>query len=293
MSYRFPVYRSIAALLIASCATTLHAQETETTATASIVSPNPSPAPRKATYTACNVDKPYIAITFDDGPHGALTPKLLDMLKERKIKATFFVVGTCAAEYPDIIKRIHDEGHELANHSWNHTNLAKLSTDGVRSQIQKTNDIVEKTTGVKMTLLRPPYGSFREAQRQWAVTEMGMPSILWAVDPMDWRDRSSSLVRDRIVSNTKAGDIILCHDIHATTVNAMPSTLDQLTARGFQFVTCSELIAMDKPVEKPTPVAKSSPAASETTRNKEKGEEPASPSASPEASPTKHRQVTR
>ena len=213
--------------------------------------PQPSPARAPATksnsYTSCNVEGPCIAMTFDDGPNAQLTPKLLDMLKERGIKATFFVVGQNAAEYPDILRRMADEGHEIANHSWSHPALTKLGGEGVRKQIENTNNAIFAATGKRPVLMRPPYGATSSTLNRRLTEEYGLKVILWSVDPLDWKYRNSNRVYNYIVQNTQPGSIILSHDIHATTVAAMPETLDALLAKGYKFVTVSELIAMEVP----------------------------------------------
>jgi len=192
-------------------------------------------------------------MTFDDGPHAENTPRLLDMLKKRDIKATFFVVGQCVVEYPAIMKRIVAEGHEIANHSWSHPLLTKMGEDAVTTQIQKTHDAIVETTGVTPKLFRPPYGGFSLNQRNWANKKWGYQIILWDVDPLDWKYRNAARVHSEIMKQTVPGSIVLSHDIHKTTVDAMPETLDALAAKGFKFVTVSELLAMDRPV---TPGAK-------------------------------------
>jgi peptidoglycan-N-acetylglucosamine deacetylase len=206
-----------------------------------------SPAPKSNYYTSCNVDGPYIAMTFDDGPSSQLTPRLLDILKERGIKATFFVVGQNAAEFPDILRRMADEGHEIANHSWSHPALTKLGAEGVRKQIENTNNAISAATGKRPVLMRPPYGATNSALNKRLAEEYGLKVILWSVDPLDWKYRNSNRVYNYIVQNTQSGSIILSHDIHATTVAAMPETLDALLAKGYKFVTVSELIAMEVP----------------------------------------------
>ena len=216
----------------------------------------PVPAGQKQiTFSQCRVDGPYVAMTFDDGPHAANTPRLLDMLKQRNIKATFFVVGQCAAEYPAIMKRIVAEGHEVANHSWSHPQLSRMGEGSVTEQLQKTHDAIVNTTGIAPKVMRPPYGAFTANQRAWANGKWGYKIILWDVDPLDWKVRNAEHVKSEILHHTVAGSIILSHDIHKSTVDAMPDTLDGLTGRGFKFVTVSELLAMDKPaVAKPKPV---------------------------------------
>jgi peptidoglycan/xylan/chitin deacetylase (PgdA/CDA1 family) len=222
-------------------------------------------APRPALkhgYSAIHVDGPFIAITFDDGPHATNTPRLLGMLAQRRIKATFFMVGQCAAEFPDIVKRIAAEGHEVANHSWSHPNLAKMSEEAVRLQLQRTQEAIGQACGITPKVMRPPYGSITDRQRQWITGDLGLKIIMWSVDPLDWKNRNAASVARRILAETRPGSIVLAHDIHATTVDAMPEVFDTLLARGFKFVTVSELIAMEKPLP---PKPASSPAASRTS----------------------------
>ena len=228
-------------------------------ATATPVPSTPSaPNAPKLTYSQCHVDGPYIAMTFDDGPHPTQTPRLLEMLKQRGIKATFYCVGECVAEYPEIAKRIVEEGHEIANHSWNHPNLIPMSESAVRDQLERTHQVIKQATGVEPKTFRPPYGNFTQRQRNWANATYGYKIILWDVDTLDWQHHNPAKTESIALAQTRAGSIVLQHDIHKTTVDAMPATLDALAAKGFKFVTVSELIAMDKPVPpkaKATPVA--------------------------------------
>src|SRR5947209_8229617 len=210
------------------------------------------------TFDWIHVDGPYIALTFDDGPSAKLTPKLLDLLAAHQIKATFFLIGENAAQYPDIVAREVKEGHEVANHSWSHPNFGKMSDDGIRSQVRRTDDAIRNAIGSRPTLLRPPYGSITPRQKRWLNDEFGYKIILWDVDPLDWRRPGPSVVCNRIVKNTRAGSIVLAHDIHPGTIEAMPCVLNQLEAKGFKFVTVSELIAMETPIPpKPSPTPKS------------------------------------
>lgn len=241
----------IALLSLPITACIAQAPATPKPAAASTAAPGATPAAAapKVTYSQCHVDGPYIAMTFDDGPHAENTPRLLDMLKKRGIKATFFVVGQCAAEYPDIMKRIVAEGHEIANHSWSHPQLSKMGEGPVTEQLQHTHDtIVQTTGGVVPKLMRPPYGAFTANQRAWANKKWGYKCILWDVDPLDWKVRNAAHVESEILKHTVPGSIVLSHDIHKSTVDAMPATLDGLAAKGFKFVTVSELLAMDRPV---------------------------------------------
>ncbi|HYY24541.1 MAG TPA: polysaccharide deacetylase family protein [Candidatus Udaeobacter sp.] len=196
------------------------------------------------TFNSVHVDGPYIAITFDDGPSAALTPKLLDLLAAHHIKATFFVIGENVAEHPEIVARAAREGHEIANHSWSHPNLGKMSDESVRRQLQQTDDAIKNATGKRPTLMRPPYGSITAREKRWIHDEFGYDIILWDVDPYDWKRPGPAVVRARILKETRPGSIVLSHDIHPGTIEAMPSTFDELEAKGFKFVTVSELIGM-------------------------------------------------
>lgn len=221
---------------------------------ASTPSPTPSPA-KPTTYAQVRVDQPYIAMTFDDGPSTENTPRLLEILKQRNIKATFFLIGQNVAANPDIVRRILAEGHEVGNHSWTHPQLSKLSDDRVTAEITKTQDAIKDASGYSPTLLRPPYGAITPRQREWIANQFGLNIILWSVDPFDWKRPGASVITQRILSQVRPGAIILSHDIHKQTVDAMPATLDALIAKGYKFVTVSQLIAMNKPKPPPTVAA--------------------------------------
>ena len=212
----------------------------------------PAKGQPRITVAQCHVEGPYIAITFDDGPADVQTPRLLKMLKERGIKATFFCVGQCVAQNPEIAKQVVTEGHEIANHSWSHPLLTKMGEDAVHDQIDRTHKVIKQATGVTPTLLRPPYGGFTTRQRAWANATWGYKIILWDVDSLDWKHRSPAKTESIILAETKPGSIILCHDIHKSTIDAMPATLDALKAKGFKFVTVTELLNMHRePVAQP------------------------------------------
>ena len=227
------------------------------------------------TFNSVHVDGPYIAMTFDDGPSATLTPKLLDILAAHHIKATFFVLGEMVAEHPEILTRAAREGHEIASHSWSHPNLAKMSQEGVRSQLQRTDDEIKGAIGKRPTLFRPPYGSITERQKRWIHDEFGYDIILWDVDPLDWKRPGPAVVRNRILKETRPGSIVLSHDIHPGTIEAMPSTFDELEGKGFKFVTVSELLEMATP-ETPHP----------KTEPKDKAATKAIPTAAPASTPS-------
>src|SRR5439155_15012101 len=210
-------------------------------------------AESRITFSFVHVDGPYIAMTFDDGPSATLTPKLLDILAAHQIKATFFVIGENVVEHPEIVTRAAREGHEIGNHSWSHPNFGKMSDEGVRGQVQRTDDAIKEAAGARPTLLRPPYGSITARQKRWIHDQFGYQIILWDVDPYDWKRPGPSVVRNRILKETQPGSIVLSHEIHPVTIEAMPSTFDALEAKGFRFVTVSELIQAAVPQPPPSP----------------------------------------
>lgn len=179
-----------------------------------------------------------VALTFDDGPSPDYTEKLLDGLKKRNVKATFFLLGKQAESYPEIVKRIHDEGHIIGNHSYSHVNLATLSLTDAKNEISKTNEIIFKITGEYPEYLRPPFGNTPKDSK---CTE-DMVVVLWNVDPLDWCSGSSSKIVEKVVKNVKENDIILLHDASASSVAAALKIIDELTEQGFEFVTVDELI---------------------------------------------------
>ncbi len=237
------------AALAPSCTTTQNKKKSAAVEPAPTTSTGPAARPTSTgtqdSYNRVATSLPFVALTFDDGPHPVNTPRLLDILKQRNVKATFYVIGTNVKRYPEIARRIVAEGHEIANHTATHPSLAKLSDDGVRQELRSCRDAIVSATGVTPRTMRPPYGSITTAQKSWIRKEFGYPTILWSVDPLDWKKPGASVVTSRLVSGTTPGGILLAHDIHAGTIDAMPSTVDQLLARGYQFLTVTELLAME------------------------------------------------
>ena len=211
----------------------------------SATEPQELPTGVRVRYTSVPTDQMVLAMTFDDGPHPRNTPRLLDMLKQRNIKATFFVVGQCAREYPDIIRRIVAEGHEIGNHTYDHHSLTSMSDTQVRDELRRTDEAVFAASGYRMHLMRPPYGACNLRLNQMWFQEFNYPTILWSVDPFDWKKPGVAAVTSRIVSHAHKGAIILAHDIHESTISAMPSTLDQLLAKGYRFLTVSQLLNLE------------------------------------------------
>lgn len=182
----------------------------------------------------CSKEK-CVALTFDDGP-GAMTPKLLDILAESDAKATFFVLGHLAEKNINVLQRMQREGHQIENHSWNHKNLHQLGQKDIEYQINSTNDKLEEIIGERPTLFRPPYGNFNDFVKK----QFGMPIILWSLDTEDWKNKNPNIIVEKI-SKARNGEIILLHDIHKASVEAMPKAIKILKDKGYHLVTLDEL----------------------------------------------------
>ena len=198
--------------------------------------PEPAPAPAAPTPTVANKT---IALTFDDGP-GPYTEKLLDILDKYDAKATFFLIGSKVSARANTLRRMQSRGHQLGNHSWSHPELPKLSVDQIAGEIDRTNEAIRQATGVKPSILRPPYGAVNGVVLE-QLRLRNMSSILWSVDTRDWADRNSQIVCSRAVAGARPGAVILMHDIHQTSVNAVPCILSSLKQQGYSFVTIQRL----------------------------------------------------
>lgn len=182
----------------------------------------------------------YVALTFDDGPSGALTERLLDGLLERGAHATFFLCDYRISAYSSVMSRYILEGHEVANHSATHASLTGLKGDSLAVEIDSTNTSILEKAGANPTLLRPPGGGYNKRVLD-ALKDRGMSCIIWSVDPMDWKYLDTEKVVNNIISVVSDGDIILLHDLYSTSVDAALKVIDILAERGFAFVTVSEL----------------------------------------------------
>ncbi|TMU97764.1 polysaccharide deacetylase family protein [Streptomyces sp. DASNCL29] len=189
----------------------------------------------------CAVAK-CVALTFDAGPSGN-TPRLLKILKREKAHATFFMLGKKHIEkHPDLVRRIADEGHELANHTWSHKILTKTDSDEVRSEITRVQTAVKKLTGRTPLLMRPPQGRTDERVSK-ICRELGVAQVLWSVTAKDYQTNDSALIEKRVLDQTKRDGIILLHDIYKGTVPAVPGILAKLKKEGYTVVTVSQLMA--------------------------------------------------
>lgn len=208
--------------------------------------PSVPPAGARISYSSVNITQPVVAMTFDDGPHPSLTPKLLDILKERNIKCTFFLIGQNMKAYPQIVRRIIAEGHEIGAHTYTHCSLTSRSDAQIRSELQRSEEVLMAAANYRPQLVRPPYGAINTRIKQLMFSEFGYSTIMWSVDPQDWRRPGVSVVTSRLVSGARPGAIMLAHDIHPPTIQAVPAMFDQLLAKGYQFVTVSQLMNMEK-----------------------------------------------
>lgn len=182
--------------------------------------------------------KKLIAFSFDDGPSRKNTEKILKALDKNNARATFFMLGQNAKYYPDLVKKVEESGNEVAGHSWNHPLLTKLGKKGVKKQMSQMNEAIASVTGSDVGLLRPPYGSINRTVKKTVKD----PLILWSIDTLDWKTLNADKTADAILNQAKDGDIILMHDIHAPTAEAVKKVLPKLEKKGFQVCTVSELL---------------------------------------------------
>jgi len=198
-----------------------------------------SALPPSATPPAAK-PKRRIALTFDDGPHKSVTPMILDILKKKGGKATFFVLGNRVEYYPEIMQRIVDEGHEIGNHSWNHSELTKLNEEEIKEQFDKTQQAVFDTVAIWPNSIRPPYGAYDETVQAIA----HLPLVMWSVDTLDWKHRNKNKTIKAALAGAKEGSVILFHDLYSTTADALGPIMDKLIAQDYEFVTVSELFGL-------------------------------------------------
>lgn len=190
--------------------------------------------------TPIHPDRPMVALTFDDGP-SKHTGRLLDIFSTHGGKGTFFVVGNILQNRSDVLQRMVAEGHEIGGHSWDHRQLTKLGSADLYSQLTGTRAKILELTGVDATLLRPPYGSYNSDVKN-ICKDLGIVMVNWSLDTLDWKYKDPDRIYETILSEVQDRDIILCHDLHGTTVEAMERVVPELIARGYQLVTVSELL---------------------------------------------------
>ena len=218
--------RWIAMLLLLSCLLTILPMTIITTS---------------ATSTQRSKGGKLIALTFDDGPC-QYTNALLDGLAERGAKATFFLVGQSAECYPETVRRIFNEGHQVAQHSYTHASFTGLGSGGILTELNRTDEVLTKCLGMQYPfIVRPPYGSFNDN----VLSTLGRPAILWSVDTMDWSHQNSKKTVKNVLDNVCDGSIILMHDLIPSTADACRELVPELKKRGYELVTVSELMEIN------------------------------------------------
>lgn len=192
-----------------------------------------------------NPSKKRIDLTFDDGPEDTYTPQILEILRQKGVKATFFVVGEMAKEYPERLKQIYREGHAIGNHTWDHPHLPELTDQQFNENIQSTTAEIEKIIGFKPDLFRPPFGEIEDRQVAM-LNKQGYRSIMWTADTKDWSGVSAEEIVSRVKQDASPGVIALQHNYHASgqfeTVKALPQIIDELRSQGYEFVTVPTLL---------------------------------------------------
>lgn len=182
---------------------------------------------------------PKVALTFDDGPSSEYTPLLLDGLRERNVKASFFVIGSNIEKEggEEIIRRIYEEGHLIGNHTWHHVDLSDLSTEDAWKELEMTDSLIKAVTGEETALVRPPFGEFPRSME-----EPDKLYVKWTVDSRDWVTKDTQEIVRKVVTDTEENDIILMHDCYETSVEAALQIIDTLSERGYEFVTVDRLL---------------------------------------------------
>ena len=195
-------------------------------------------------YSVDNADEKTIAISFDAAWGADKTKKIVDLLKERNLKATFFLVGFWVDAYKEEVAYIADNGMEIGNHSKNHLHMNSLDAAKTKEEIEYVNQAVRNLTGVSPVVFRAPFGEYDD-QLISCVEDLGMLPIQWDVDSLDWKGISGNEIVKRVVSKVKSGSIILCHNNSDHILDALPTILDELTKKGYKFVTVGELVYHD------------------------------------------------
>lgn len=183
-------------------------------------------------------EPPKIAITFDDGPSSQCTGRLLDGLKERNVKATFFLIGENAKENPELVRRLDEEGHLIGNHTYHHVEITKVSDEEAKKEILDTNKVITSITGKSVEYMRPPFGLW---QRNLEM-EIEVLPVMWTIDPLDWTTENVDEIVNKVVTEAEENDIILLHDCYDSSVDAALRIIDILQKKGFEFVTVDQLI---------------------------------------------------
>ncbi|MEV5413836.1 polysaccharide deacetylase family protein [Thermopolyspora sp. NPDC052614] len=239
MSKRSLAARVLAALAVLAPAALVPAVLAPAALVPAVLAPASAAASADTARVNCAKVK-CIALTFDDGPAPVTTARLLDTLREHRVKATFFLVGERVAEHPAIVRRMAREGHEIGNHTYRHQSLPALPDFDVVEELSRTQEAIRGVTGRRPTLMRPPYGH-TDARVSAVNAELGLAQILWTGTTLDWSLRDVDAIGDKVLALAKPNGVILMHDVVPHTVKAMPRILRELRKRGYHLVTVSTL----------------------------------------------------
>lgn len=183
---------------------------------------------------------PQVALTFDDGPHRIYTKNLLDGLRERGVKATFFVVGKNIPGNEDLILQMEEDGHLIGNHTYDHADISKLSDKENCLELQKTSELVKEITGHATAYVRPPFGNWKDSMD----CQVSMIAVKWTLDTLDWKSKNVTEIVKKVMQQVSDHDMILMHDYYATSVEAALQIVDILQRQGYEFVTAEDLILL-------------------------------------------------
>ncbi len=205
-----------------------------------------SPSAEIKVYRSVETEKKQISLTFDDGPHPSLTPKILQILAKYDVPATFFMVGQNVINYPTAAKQVILAGHEVGNHTFTHPHIAALNEKAIFEEIGKCEDALEELCEYRPHLLRTPQGALTENLER-CLAEDDYILVLWSLDTRDWDNKSTAYIVQAVLQNIKAGDIILMHDYigyNSKTPEALEQIIPKLLAEGYEFVTVSALLGL-------------------------------------------------
>ncbi len=190
------------------------------------------------TVSETRMEEKVVALTFDDGPHSVYTKELLEGLKKRGIKATFFLMGSNIEGNEELVRQMKQDGHLIGNHGYRHVQMTEEGAEKVRESVEKTGKIIGEIIGEEPEYLRPPYGDWNEELAE----KMDLTPVFWSVDSLDWKYQNTPKITNRVLKDVEDGDIILMHDIFPTSVESALEIVDTLQVQGYTFVTADELI---------------------------------------------------
>lgn len=237
-------------------------------AAAPAVKPVKTPKPDEGRINKWPTGKKWVALTYDDGPHQEWTPKMIELLKSKNVKATFFLLGQEIMRFPELAKSIADNGFEVGNHTLNHPDFSKaiMSTEKIREQLSETNKLIaEHATQQPVRVMRPPYGSSPN-KLEPVLLELNLQNVCWSIDTEEWKKGvESKQMVDNIMKNLSDGSIILMHDRYQKTYDTTVEVIDKIRAEGYEFVTMSEMLGLVPYSGSPGPTPQAAAAAAPIT----------------------------